>query len=140
MEKRGEMNMKNSKFDRLVNMKGGIEKLIKEINTLLKDKKLMEIAQDYSLGKSTLVAGLSQAGFKYDRYTNSYIKVIKDELTLSDDIYKFFYMGDFNKPVTFRGDKETIEEFEELAKNSFGSISLSKLYTLAVKEFLEKYK
>lgn len=134
--------MRNTKFDKLINEKGDIQKLVDEINNLLQGgNSLQDIADTLKIGKSTLSTGLSQQGYKHDRYTNTYARIEKkgaEDLDL--EVYKFFSMGNFNTSRTFRGDKETIEEFETLVQKKFPTIPIAKIYSLAIKEFTEKYK
>ena len=132
--------MRNSKFDKLVVQQGGIEKFVQKINELLKEKSLQEIAKEYGIGRSTISTGLSDNNFKFDKGTNTYIKVSTDFETLNPEIYRLFVTGDFTKTVTFRGEKQIVKEFETLWKERFMGIPLAKLYTLAIKEFTEKYK
>lgn len=132
--------MRNSKFDKLVAEQGGTEKFVEKLNELLKEKSLQEIAKGYGIGRSTISAGLTDNNFKYDKGTNTYVKVSTDFATLDPDIYRLFVTGDFTKTVTFRGEKEVVKEFETLWKERFMGIPLAKLYTLAIKEFTEKYK
>lgn len=132
--------MRNSKFDKLVVEQGGIEKFVGKLNELLKEKSLQQIATEFGIGRSTISAGLTDNNFKFDKGTNTYIKVSTDFATLDPNIYRLFVTGDFTKTVTFRGEKQIVKEFETLWKERFMGIPLAKLYTLAIKEFTEKYK
>lgn len=132
--------MRNTKFDKLVIEQGGIEEFVGRLNELLKEKSLQQIAKEFGIGRSTISAGLTDNNFKYDKGTNTYVKVSTDFATLDPDIYRLFVTGDFTKTVTFRGEKEVIADFENLWKERFMGIPLAKLYTLAIKEFTEKYK
>lgn len=132
--------MRNTKFDKLVVEQGGIEKFVEKLNQLLKEKNLQEIAKEYGIGRSTISTGLTDNNFKFNKGTNTYVKVNTDFATLDPEIYRLFVTGDFTKTVTFRGEKQIVADFENLWKERFMGIPLAKLYTLAIKEFTEKYK
>lgn len=132
--------MKKTKIDILLEENGGEEGLIKKINKELNENSLTKIAQNWGIGKSTLSGALTSMGYKYYKDSNLYQKVENNKIELDMEDYKMLATGKFTKNVSFRGEEEIVKNFETLARDKFPNIPLAKIYSLALRDFTEKYK
>lgn len=131
--------MRKSKFEDLVNQKGGVKSLVEQINALVEEgKSLTEIGKDFGVSRSTISLGLNSQGYRY--VDKKYVKLGENKAELTAEEKDMLLFGKFSQQVSFKVDGNILEEFQNVAKEVFPNLTSSKCHTLALKLFIDKYK
>lgn len=93
--------------------------------------------QLFNVSISTLRNMLKPLGYVIDSKKKAVIKESREKAKVS---YDAEYIAELfqDTQLSFRADGEMLEEFKTVMAEQFPSISIAKLYNLALKEFLER--
>lgn len=101
---------------------------------------LQKISEETNVSKSYINTKLKNWGYSFK--SKQYVKAPKkdaEEIIFDINAYVYFTKS-FNKQISYRINADTDNSFNELANTKLSNIAKAKLVSLALQEFVDKYK